>query len=98
MSNEGTLTALRAKIDAIDRELLHLINRRADLALATTPVKQQLTGGAQATFQPEREQQILKELCQLNKGPLKDKQIQLIFKTIIRICREQQMPDSPRQD
>ena len=97
MSTEAALEALRAKIDIIDQDLLHLINLRANLALETTPIKQQLTGGAQATFQPEREQQILKRLHHLNKGPLNDEQVQLIFKTIIRICREQQMPEPPNK-
>jgi len=53
---DTALLALRAQIDAVDRELLALLNRRAALALEVGELKKQ-TGGV--VFRPEREAQVI---------------------------------------
>ena len=58
------LKQFRSKIDAIDNELLKLINTRAQLA---KEIGKQKSGAA---YRPERESQIFTRLYQLNSGPL----------------------------
>ena len=56
---------LRSEIDALDEQLLALVNRRAQLARRIGELKQ---GGA--TYRPEREADILRRAAQRNPGPL----------------------------
>jgi len=50
------LLALREKIDALDRDLLDLLNQRASLALEVGEVKK---NEGSVTFRPEREAQVI---------------------------------------
>jgi len=75
---------LRKQIDAIDQQLLELLNERARLAQQIGAEKQQL---GLPVFVPEREQQILDRLQQLNPGPLTAFAIREIFALIIQSCR-----------
>ncbi len=76
------LDNLRENIDEIDTELLELISKRASLAKEVGSLK-----GDGVIYKPEREAQILKSLVNANKGPLSDKSIIDIFKTVISNCR-----------
>jgi len=80
------LKQLRGKIDAIDDELLKLINMRAQLA---QKVGQQKSGVA---YRPERESQIFNRLRQHNHGPLSQIQIRRLFTEIISACRALEDP------
>jgi chorismate mutase len=42
------------------------------------------------TYDPKREQEILSALCQENLGPLSKREIQFLFRTIIRFFRLRQ--------
>ncbi|WP_350282042.1 prephenate dehydratase [Nitrosomonas sp.] len=75
------LKQLRNEIDAIDDELLRLINTRARLA---QQVGRQKSGTA---YRPERESQIFSRLQQSNPGPLRDEHIVHLFTEIISVCR-----------
>jgi chorismate mutase-like protein len=70
----------RAKIDAIDTTLLHLLNVRAGFALEVGRLK-----GTQglALRVPQREQEILARLKKLNPGPLDDRAIETIYRSIL---------------
>ena len=61
------LASLRGRIDAIDRELLGLLNRRAEVAAAIGALKR--AEGSPA-FRPEREAAVIDALKASNKGPL----------------------------
>lgn len=80
------LKQLRDRIDAIDDELLKLINARAQLA---QEVGKQKSG---VTYRPERESQIFARLQQLNPGPLSQAQISQLFTEIISACRALEDP------
>lgn len=80
------LKQLRNEIDAIDDELLRLINTRARLA---QQVGQQKSGTA---YRPERESQIFSRLQQSNPGPLQDEHIVRLFTEIISVCRALEEP------
>jgi len=74
----------REKIDAIDDEILELINRRAACAIEIGAIKQ---SRGMAIFHPEREKEIMARLKDLNEGPLPDPVVQGIFSKIIEACK-----------
>jgi chorismate mutase/prephenate dehydratase len=78
------LTALRDRIDAIDRELLDALNRRASLALQAGELKKR---EGSVAFRPEREAQVIDGLKQSNAGPLGTGSIAPIWREIMSACR-----------
>jgi len=64
---DPTLQVLRAQIDAVDREMLALLNRRAALAQTVGEVKKK---EGSVAFRPEREAQVIDGLKASNSGPL----------------------------
>lgn len=78
------LQAIREKIDAIDAQLVELLNRRARCVIDVAEEKQKQTGSEKfAVVRPEREAQLLRRAVGLNNGPLSDDQIEMIFHEII---------------
>ncbi len=79
------LLALRERIDALDTQILGLLNERAQCAEDVAHVK--LAEDPNAKFyRPEREAQILTRMQSLNNGPLRDEQITLLYREIISSC------------
>jgi chorismate mutase/prephenate dehydratase len=76
-----TLKAVRARIDALDAQLVKLLSARARLAQRIGALKQ---GGA---YRPEREAQILRRVAALNHGPLADGALIRIATEIMSACR-----------
>ncbi len=74
----------RSEIDAIDDELLRLLNMRARLAIKVGQSKQ-LAGSA--LCDPEREHQVIKRVRRGNQGPLDETAIVELFGCIIRESR-----------
>jgi len=72
---------LRREIDALDDELLALINRRAALASKIGTLK----SGAPA-YRPERESEILRRVTK-DKGLLSNERIAAVFREVISACR-----------
>lgn len=79
-----TLPELRTQIDAVDLELLALLNRRAGLALEVGEIKR-LDGSP--VFRPEREAQVISRLQQENAGPMKAAGVASIWREIMSACR-----------
>src|SRR5262245_42817172 len=79
----------RARIDEIDRQLLRLLNQRAELSLEIGRAKRE-TG--EPVHVPEREQGILEELDRLNPGPLAGGAIRAIWSEILSASRSLQRP------
>ena len=79
-----TIEDWRAKIDALDRRLLELLSERTECVLAIGKIK-----NAQnlEIFDPEREQQIIRNILRENKGPLDDDALRRIFEAVIDECR-----------
>ena len=73
---------LRREIDALDDELLKLINRRAAAASRIGSLK----AGAPA-YRPERETEILRRVAQSNPGPLAAERVSAVFREVISACR-----------
>ncbi|MBL0089528.1 MAG: prephenate dehydratase [Ideonella sp.] len=83
------LLALRERIDAVDRELLALLNRRAGLALDVGELKKH---EGSVVFRPEREAQVIDGLKAVNPGPLKNDSVAPIWREIMSACRALETP------
>lgn len=77
-----TIPELRARIDAVDEQVLQLLNERARIAHRIGEIK----GGAPA-YRPEREAQVLRRLQELNAGPLPASAVRHLFTEVISACR-----------
>lgn len=78
--NQGAISDPRSEIDAIDGELLRLLNRRAEIALRVGAAK---ADADTSLCDPDRERQVLARLCTENTGPFDDTGIENIFQRII---------------
>jgi chorismate mutase len=70
----------RDAIDNIDEQLVALLNKRADCCIAVGRAK--LERGIEI-YQPDREQQVIKHVNSVNKGPLDAAAIKRLFERII---------------
>jgi chorismate mutase/prephenate dehydratase len=82
--SEQKLQPLREKIDAIDAQLLALLNQRARLAQEVGHVKSETDA---PVFRPEREAQVLRKVAERNPGPLHSADLQIIFREVMSACR-----------
>jgi len=78
------LASLRVQIDAMDRQLLGLLNQRAQLAQQVGKVKER---DGSPVFRPDREAAVIDGLKQANAGPLKNDSIAPIWREIMSACR-----------
>ena len=84
-----TLSELRIQIDAVDLELLSLLNRRAALANEVGDIKR---AEGSVVFRPEREAQVIGSLQQANAGALKSDSLAFIWREIMSACRALEEP------
>jgi chorismate mutase / prephenate dehydratase len=82
--NDDKLTPLRNQIDAIDTQILSLLNQRARVAQEVGHVKAQTNA---PIFRPEREAQVLRGIAEKNTGPLFSFDVQTVFREIMSACR-----------
>jgi chorismate mutase / prephenate dehydratase len=85
----NTLSELRTRIDALDQELLTLLNRRAALAHEVGEIKK-VEGSP--VFRPERETEVIAKLQAGNPGPLKPGSVAYIWREIMSACRALEAP------
>jgi chorismate mutase/prephenate dehydratase len=78
------LKPLRDRIDAIDAQILDLLGQRGSVAQEVGHVKAETRA---PVFRPEREAQVLRSVAERNPGPLKDHDVQTIFREIMSACR-----------
>lgn len=84
---EQALSEVRARIDAIDRDLQRLLNERAKCCVQVAQIKAEDAGGeAPVFYRPEREAQILARVKRENQGPLSDNNMAQLFREIISCC------------
>jgi len=87
-SEDGArLAELRARVDAIDDQLVALLNARARIAQAIGHVK-----GATAVYRPEREAQVLDRVAAASEGPLPAGHLRQVFVEIMGACRALEAP------
>jgi chorismate mutase len=83
-NSEKTLDHWRGQIDALDAELLRLLNQRAAIACEIASIK--VASGLPA-FDGNRERQVLARVAEQNTGPLDEQSVTDIFAGIIRETR-----------
>jgi len=88
-NQDAALLALRQRIDAVDLELLALLNKRATLALEVGEIKK---SQGTVVFRPEREAQVIDGLKSGNSGPLLSSSVAPIWREIMSACRGLETP------
>lgn len=79
----------RRRIDALDREIIRLINERAECARHIGEAKLRSDSPAYA---PDRERHVLDRVAGHNPGPLPDASVQAIYREIMSACRALERP------
>ena len=87
-----SLSELRAQIDELDSQLLELISQRARCAQSVALIKKQ--NGDDVFYRPEREAQVLRQVMELNTGPLDDEEIARLFREMMSACLALEKPVS----
>lgn len=87
-STDG-LAGLRQQIDALDRQLLQLLNQRAHLAEQVGDIKR---AEGSPFFRPDRVAQVLEKIQQTNLGPLKNNHVAAIWREIMSACLALEAP------
>ncbi|MDB4951850.1 MAG: chorismate mutase [Gemmatimonadetes bacterium] len=78
------LAGWRAQIDEVDREILHLLSRRAEMVAEVGALKH---GSGRPVHDPRREAEILARIRDANPGPLSGDAVVRLFTGIIRESR-----------
>ena len=78
--NEQPLTPLRQQIDALDAQIVELLNQRAKVVVEIGKVKQQNNA---PIYAPDREKAVLQKLRTLNKGPLPDRCLEAVYRELM---------------
>ena len=91
MTDKATdgLAGLREQIDALDRQLLDMLNQRAHLAEQVGDIKR---AEGSPFFRPDRVAQVLEKIQQLNPGPLKNTHVAAIWREIMSACLALEAP------
>lgn len=80
LSGMKELDTHRINIDNIDQEILALLNRRAQEAMAIGEIKK---AEGQPLYVPSRERKIFERLTSINKGPFPNDALKSVFREII---------------
>jgi len=83
-TGEKTLADWRQEIDALDSELLRLLNRRAAIACEIAVIK--VESGLPA-YDEKREEQVLDRVAAKSDGPFDGESVTAIFRSIIHETR-----------
>ena len=85
--SEELLKQHRDAIDAIDAEVLQLLNQRARHAREIGEIK-----GGGVVYRPEREAQVLRRIKEINPGPLPGEAVARLFREIMSECLALERP------
>ena len=87
----GELAAVRQQIDALDAQLLALLNQRARYAQEVGAIKQRHGEGG-VIYRPEREAQVLQRIQAMNPGPLPNESVTWFFREVMSACLSLEQP------
>ncbi len=82
-----TLASLRAEIDRVDKELVQLLNRRAEISLKVGQVKQKQ--GIEI-WSAAREDEVISKVLGASKGPLPSDALRVIYRELLSSSRSLQ--------
>ena len=74
------LSHLRKKIDGLDARIIELLNDRAAITLS---IGKEKIKNKKPIYAPEREQDVLKRIKNLNAGPIKNEAVEAIYREIM---------------
>jgi len=77
------LQDLRREIDALDRRIVRLLNRRATVAVRIGREKRRAGLRVQ---DPVREREVLRRVQRVNRGPLRGRALADVYRRIIALC------------
>lgn len=83
------LSDLRSQIDAIDEQLLALLNSRAQVAEKVGEVKKH---EGTPFFRPDRVAKVIEQIQHANQGPLKNEHIAAVWREIMSACLSLESP------
>jgi chorismate mutase len=95
MAQEQDIEDWRRRIDAIDEQLMRLLNSRSACAVEIGKIKRALGIGV---YSPEREAWILDRVARENPGPLDSTAIRRVFERIIDESRRLERIASEEED
>lgn len=75
-----TLSTLRKEIDSLDARIIELLNERAAITLS---IGKEKIRQKQPIYAPEREQNVLKRIRALNKGPINKDALDAIYREVM---------------
>ena len=85
----ANLADLRVRIDALDLELLALLNRRAEVAEQVGELKRK---EGTSFFRPERVAHVIEKIQRANSGPLKHEHVAAVWREIMSACLALEAP------
>jgi chorismate mutase/prephenate dehydratase len=88
------LRSLRERIDALDRQIVALLNERASLARAAGAAKH--AAGRRAIRDAEREREVLMRVSIANEGPLPQADLIALYKRLFAASRALETRDRER--
>src|SRR3982750_4723373 len=74
------LLQYRAQIDAIDEQLVNLLNERAKVVVEIGKVKHKTNA---PIYAPDREKMVLEKVGRLNHGPLPDRCLEAVYRELM---------------
>jgi len=74
------LKSLRKKIDSLDERIIGLLNRRAQLSRKIGKIKSER---GQLVYAPDREQEVLRRLARMSRGPVTEVSVEAIYREIM---------------
>jgi len=74
------LTALRQRIDELDKRIVELLNERAEVVVEIGKAKQ---NDGTPIYAPDREQAVLKRIAEMNRGPLLPETLRAIYRELM---------------
>jgi chorismate mutase/prephenate dehydratase len=84
MNTGEKIKSLRQRIEILDRQMLHLLNERAEVVME---VDREKSEGKMDSYDPQREEEIVRSLVLQNNGPFPKQAIVPVFREIISACR-----------
>jgi chorismate mutase/prephenate dehydratase len=84
METEEKIKSLRQRIETLDGKILNLLNERAEIIME---VGREKSAGKMDSYDPQREEEIVRALVSQNNGPFPKQAIAPVFREIISACR-----------
>ncbi len=78
--DDQALAPLRARIDALDQQIVRLLNERATVVVEVGRIKR---AGNTPIYVPDRERRVLEQVRSYNQGPLPNKCIDAIYRELM---------------